>query len=86
MLLGLAYSASIGGLATLVGTPPNALLIGYLAEEYGIQISFARWMSVGIPVTVLMLPVAWILLTRFLYPVRVPASEAVGQHLRNNFV
>jgi len=82
MLLGLAYSASIGGLATLVGTPPNALLIGYLAEEYGIQISFARWMSVGIPVTVLMLPVAWILLTRFLYPVRVPASEAVGQHLR----
>lgn len=81
MLLGLAYAASIGGLATLVGTPPNALLIGYLAENYGIEISFARWMAVGIPVTAIMLPVAWFLLTRFLYPVNVPASRAVREHL-----
>jgi len=81
MLLGLAYSASIGGLATLIGTPPNALLIGYLAENYGIEISFARWMTVGVPVTLVMLPVAWWVLTRFLYPVHVPASEAVGRHL-----
>jgi sodium-dependent dicarboxylate transporter 2/3/5 len=82
MLLGLAYSASIGGLATLVGTPPNALLIGYLAENYDLEISFARWMAVGIPVTVVMLPVAWLMLTRFLYPVEVPASAAVRAHLR----
>ncbi len=81
MLLGLAYSASIGGLATLVGTPPNALLIGYLAENYGLEISFARWMTVGIPVTLVMLPVAWLVLTRYLYPVRVPASRAVDAHL-----
>lgn len=81
MLLGLAYSASIGGLATLVGTPPNALLIGYLAENYEIEISFARWMTVGIPVTLVMLPIAWLVLTRYLYPVNVPASEAVNQHL-----
>ena len=50
MLLALAYSASIGGLATLVGTPPNALLIGFLADNYDIEISFARWMAVGLPV------------------------------------
>ena len=81
MLLGLAYAASIGGLATLIGTPPNALLIGYLAENYGLEISFARWMTVGIPVTIIMLPVAWVVLTRFLYPVHVPASEAVDAHL-----
>lgn len=81
MLLGLAYGASIGGLATLVGTPPNALLIGYLAENYGLEISFARWMAIGIPVTVIMLPIAWIALTRFLYPVNVPASAAVDRHL-----
>ncbi len=81
MLLGLAYSASIGGLATLVGTPPNALLIGYLAENYEIEISFARWMTVGIPVTLVMLPIAWLVLTRYLYPVNVPASEAVNRHL-----
>ena len=82
MLLGLAYSASIGGLATLIGTPPNALLIGYMAENYGIEISFARWMLVGIPVTVIMLPVAWLLLTRYLYPVNFPANKAVSDHLQ----
>jgi len=81
MLFGLAYSASIGGLATLIGTPPNALLVGYLAENYGIEISFARWMAVGIPVSIVMLPCAWLLLTRVLFPVNIPASEAVNEHL-----
>jgi sodium-dependent dicarboxylate transporter 2/3/5 len=83
MLLGLAYSASIGGLATLIGTPPNALLIGFMAENYGIQISFARWMMVGIPVTLIMLPIAWLLLTRFIFSVNIPANEAVNSHLHN---
>jgi len=81
MLLGIAYSASIGGLATLIGTPPNALLVGFMAENYGIEISFARWMIVGVPVSMVMLPIAWLLLTRVLYPVNIPASDAVRDHL-----
>jgi sodium-dependent dicarboxylate transporter 2/3/5 len=81
MLLGLAYAASIGGLATLIGTPPNALLVGYLADTYGLEISFARWMTVGIPVTLLMLPIAWLVLTRALFPFDIPASDAVRDHL-----
>jgi sodium-dependent dicarboxylate transporter 2/3/5 len=81
MLLGLAYSASIGGLATLIGTPPNALLMGFMAENYGIEISFARWMLVGIPVSFVMLPVAWFGLTRILFPCHIPPSEAVRSHL-----
>lgn len=81
MLLGLAYSASIGGLATLIGTPPNALLMGFMAENYDIEISFARWMLVGIPVSFVMLPIAWIGLTRFIYPCHIPASQAVQEHL-----
>ena len=81
MLLGLAYAASIGGLATIIGTPPNALLMAFLAENYGIEISFARWMLVGIPITFLMLPVAWVGLTRFLFPCEIPASESVKNHL-----
>ena len=81
MLLGLAYSASIGGLATLIGTPPNALLMGFMAENYDIEISFARWMLVGIPVSFTMLPIAWFALTRFLYPCEIPASSAVRNHL-----
>lgn len=82
MLLGLAYSASIGGLATLIGTPPNALLAGFMAENYGLELSFARWMLVGVPVSAVMLPIAWFILTRYLYPVNVPASQAVDDHLR----
>ncbi|NNC76344.1 MAG: DASS family sodium-coupled anion symporter [Woeseiaceae bacterium] len=81
MLLGLAYSASIGGLATLIGTPPNALLVGFMAENYGVQISFARWMVIGIPITLLMLPLAWLVLTKLLFPVDIPANDAVRRHL-----
>jgi len=81
MLLGLAYSASIGGLATLIGTPPNAFLMGFMAENYGIEISFARWMLVGIPVSFVMLPAAWLVLTRYLFPCVIPASPAVRNHL-----
>jgi sodium-dependent dicarboxylate transporter 2/3/5 len=81
ILLGLAYAASIGGLATIIGTPPNALLMAFLADNYDIEISFARWMLVGIPVTFTMLPIAWYGLTRFLYPCDIPASESVRVHL-----
>lgn len=83
MLLGVAYGASIGGLATLVGTPPNALLIAYMAENYGLEISFARWMAVGVPVTFVMLPLAWLVLTRFVFPISIPASREVKSHLHD---
>lgn len=83
LLLGLAFSASIGGLATLIGTPPNALLVAYLADNHDLQISFARWMLVGVPVTLLMLPIAWWLLTYRLFPVNIPASAAVQRHLQD---
>ena len=57
LLLGTAFGATIGGVATLVGTPPNAFLAAFLADNYGIEISFARWMLVGLPVTVILLPI-----------------------------
>jgi sodium-dependent dicarboxylate transporter 2/3/5 len=78
LLLGIAYSASIGGLGTLIGTPPNALLAGLFLEKYGYTIGFAQWMLVGVPLAVLMLLFTWALLTRFLYPlkgVKVPGAE-----------
>ena len=69
LLLGTAFGATIGGVATLVGTPPNAFLAGYLADNHGIEIGFARWMLVGLPVTFIMLPLAWLVLVRFVYPI-----------------
>jgi sodium-dependent dicarboxylate transporter 2/3/5 len=56
-------------MATLVGTAPNAILVGFMQETYGTEIDFASWMLVGLPVSFLMLPVAWIVLTRFAFKV-----------------
>jgi sodium-dependent dicarboxylate transporter 2/3/5 len=81
MLLGLAYAATIGGLSTLVGTPPNALLAAYISDNYGIEISFASWMAVGVPVMILLLPLTWVLLTRVLYKINIPENEKVTEHL-----
>jgi sodium-dependent dicarboxylate transporter 2/3/5 len=68
-LLGVAYGASIGGLGTLIGTPPNALLAGYLSSTHGVEIGFAQWMLLGVPLVVIGLPIAWVLLTRVLFDV-----------------
>ncbi|MFN2361061.1 MAG: DASS family sodium-coupled anion symporter [Marinobacter sp.] len=64
LLLAIAYSASIGGIATLIGTPPNALLAAYLSENQGISVGFAQWMLLGVPVSLVMLSLAWWWLTR----------------------
>ncbi len=64
LLLAIAYAASLGGIATLIGTPPNALLAAYLADSHGIQIGFAQWMLIGLPVALLMLIATWWWLTR----------------------
>lgn len=63
LLLGIAYSASIGGLATPVGTPTNLIAIGWLTENAGITITFREWMAIGLPMVGLMLPAAWLILT-----------------------
>lgn len=63
LLLGIAYSASIGGLATPVGTPTNLIAMGWLSDNAGIDISFREWMSFGLPVVLIMLPMAWLILT-----------------------
>ncbi len=81
MLLGLAYGATIGGLATLIGTPPNALLAAFLAENYQIKIDFVTWMAVGIPVSAVMLPCAWWVLTKFSFKVNIAANPEVQSHL-----
>ncbi|PVY96187.1 SLC13 family permease [Actinomycetospora cinnamomea] len=66
LMLGIAYAASIGSLATIIGTPPNTLLVGYL-ETQGIQIGFGQWMLVGLPLAVVFLVIAWFVLTRVLF-------------------
>lgn len=64
LMLSIAFSATVGGMATLIGTPPNALLAGYLQAAHGIKIGFAQWMIMGIPIVIVLLPVVWLVLTR----------------------
>ncbi len=68
LMLGIAYSASIGGVATLIGTPPNAVFAAAAKELLNVDIGFLRWMAVGLPVAALFLPLAWLLLVRVLFP------------------
>ncbi len=68
LLLGIAYSASIGGIGTLIGTPPNLFLASFLESQLGQEISFLDWMRVGIPLVVIFLPISWLTLTRGIFP------------------
>jgi solute carrier family 13 (sodium-dependent dicarboxylate transporter), member 2/3/5 len=70
LLLGIAYAATIGGLSTLIGSPPNLIMAGFVEQTYDISIGFADWMKVGVPLSVVFLAVAWFVLTRFIYPSR----------------
>ena len=69
LLLGVAYAATIGGMSTLVGTAPNAMLAAFMLETYGTEIDFARWMMIGVPLSAVMLPLAWLTLTRWVFKV-----------------
>ncbi len=64
LLLGVAYASSIGGLGTPIGTPPNVVFMAVYQEQIGIQMTFLEWMKMGVVVVVVLLPIAWWLLTR----------------------
>ncbi len=82
LLLGLAYGASLGGVATLVGTPPNLFLASFAREQLGVEIGFARWMGMALPMVLIWLVLLWFFLTRLLFPLdglRLGAGEAGGR-------
>ncbi len=68
LMLGIAYSASLGGISTLIGTPPNTLLAGAINTTYGIDLSFARWMLFGVPISWTFILITWVYLVKFAYP------------------
>ncbi len=70
LMLGIAYAASIGGVATLIGTPPNGIFAAFLSDAYGMQITFSSWMCIGFPFVLVMLPLCWLVLTRGAFNLR----------------
>ena len=74
LLLGIAYGATIGGMSTLIGTGPNGMLAAFMADNYNLDISFVDWMKVGVPLSAIMLPCSWLILTRVIFKVNFETS------------
>ncbi len=79
LMLAIAYSASIGGIGTLIGTPPNLVLAGVVQKLYGIEVTFVQWAKLGIPISTVMLVICWKYLTRFAFDfsnMKLPGGKA----------
>ena len=71
LMIGIAYAANIGGTATIIGTPPNVAWVGFMADMANYEVSFSKYLAVGIPTCLIMLGITYLLLTRVLYPSQV---------------
>jgi solute carrier family 13 (sodium-dependent dicarboxylate transporter), member 2/3/5 len=80
LVLGIAYACSIGGMGTLVGSPPNLVLAAFVRERYGVEVSMLHWLGIGLPLVAVLLPVTWWYLTRAAFRVSatpLPCGRAV---------
>lgn len=68
LVLGIAYSASIGGLGTIIGTPPNLFVVSFVKQTYDMEVSFVDWMLLGVPVVIVMTSLTWWVLTKWACP------------------
>jgi sodium-dependent dicarboxylate transporter 2/3/5 len=83
LMLGICYAASIGGVATLIGTPPNAIFAGVVEKTYGVSISFVDWMKFGLPLSLVMLGIAWVYLTRIRFRGVQPQLAGGREYIRD---
>lgn len=68
VMLGIAYAANTGGIATVIGTPPNSVLIGLLENQYNIEVSFLKWMIFGLPFATILLTICYLVLVKWMFP------------------
>ena len=85
LMLAIAYACSVGGMGTLVGTPTNAFLVGFLDETYDLEIAFAHWLLLGVALLALALPVIFVVLTRFVYPIRLERLPGGADYIRSQW-
>lgn len=85
LLLSVAYAASIGGIATIIGSPPNGIAVRYIQQTFQKEVSFFDWLLIGGPFTLIFLPIAWLMITRVLF--RADIGEIAGgrQHFNDEY-
>lgn len=86
LMLGIAFAANIGGVATLIGTPPNSVMAGFVENEYGIQISFFKWMLMGIPFSIIMLTICYWVIVKWMYPSGLLEFKGSGDFIEEQIV
>ncbi len=83
LLLGIAYAATIGGMSTLIGTAPNIVFSAFMQDTYGVEISMFDWMMLGVPLAIIMLFGAWMLLTKYVFPINFVATNDARNELKS---
>ena len=83
LMLGIAYSASIGGLSTLIGTPPNLVLAGVVEETFGYEITFSEWFKFGFPISIILLFICWKYITGIAFKFKQKDFPGGRQEIKN---
>jgi sodium-dependent dicarboxylate transporter 2/3/5 len=86
LMLGIAYAASIGGMGTIIGTPPNVVMVGYMKRMYNLDVAFTDWMLIGIPIMVLVLLACYFIITKILYRNQLASIEGSRELIHNKLV
>lgn len=85
LMLAIAYAASIGGMATIIGTPPNVVMVGFMKRFYNLDVSFTSWMIVGIPMMITALASCYFLITKVLFVNDLPSIEGSKQLIQRKY-
>ncbi len=83
LMLGIAYAASIGGITTLIGTPTNAMLSAVVKDLFDQEIDFAKWMSISLPISALLLVISWVYLVKIIYPIKSSENFKGFEEIKN---
>lgn len=84
LMLGIAYAASVGGLGTIIGTPPNVIFVGAVSTLYpeAPRIEFFQWIKIGIPLVAVFIPIIWLLLTKLIFPMTGVELKGAKDYIR----
>jgi sodium-dependent dicarboxylate transporter 2/3/5 len=83
IMLAIAYASNIGGIATIIGTPPNVAYIGYIQKKYNYDVDFVNWMLICTPLAILLLMCLYWVMVKWLFPNRIKSDEGTKQLIRN---
>jgi len=83
IMLAIAYASNFGGIATIIGTPPNVAFVSFIREKYNYTIPFSRWMLICMPMAIILLFALYFVMVKWLYPNRIKSDPATHDHIKH---